>query len=428
VEAPSSQATAGGASIGISGINLPTYGAYVLIDAGGSNIVTGTAFHPGPMRMDEAADGTISVSLQAPSSVGAGIHTANVRVNVCVDSGCSKPIHGSPWIVPITYVVDPSEGVDYQKKTLPLSVSGIVWSDATQKLYALVPSYSSVNPGTIVEIDPFQGVIERALPIANLTPGTLTISDDGQYLYVALTGSVQRIRTSDLGVDLTIPIGSRTVGLIREAPSSPHTLAIRFDNLPRTLSIFDDAVERSQSIPVSSFSWGADSSTVYAYLTNGLNGSVERATLSSAGLTVAQTTTINSAALISGIYGELQFANGILYWSSGATFDPTAFTLGTPFSLFASTQNTTFTAGLAVDVPHNRAYFAISDQPANGTNHVFTIQGSSLSSRAPLWLARFPAQNLSWQFARWGTNGLAFVTDILGSENLVLISGPIVTQ
>jgi len=57
-----------------------------------------------------------------------------------------------------------------------------------------------------------------------------------------------------------------------------------------------------------------------------------------------------------------------------------------------------------------------------------TVEAYRLSSGQPLWLVRFPAQNPAMQLTRWGSNGLAFFDNAGGTQSLMLISGPLITQ
>lgn len=107
----------------------------------------------------------------------------------------------------------------------------------------------------------------------------------------------------------------------------------------------------------------------------------------------------------------------------GAVLDPTAFAFVTPFAAdTSSVPSAAFDGGL------DRAYFVSTDQPTGATSQVTSIEGFQLSTRNPLWIARFPFQNPATQLTRWGTNGLAFSEVTSGMGTLVLISGPLVSN
>ncbi|WP_299698510.1 hypothetical protein [Hydrocarboniphaga sp.] len=432
-EASSSQTTAMTTSFQVSAINLPPRGAYVFIDSNTSAAITGITFESSASRTDQAADGVVTVKLAAPSEIGPGIYNDTLEVKVCFDANCSTPAHGSPWTVQLTYVVDGSAGTDYQVTTLPIVTGGIVWSDVTKKIYALIPGDSPLYPDTIAQIDPFLGEIETAVSLIT-TPGTLSMSRDRQYLYAAAPGIVYRLRVSDLGVESTISLAANQyVTAIKEAPDSPNTIAIELPTPTTTVTVFDNGAARPQSIVstdaefLGAFSWGNDSNSIFAGLSTSTGHFVERVTASNGGLSAVQTAPADTSLGVLLFSGDLQFSAGTLYWDGGAAFDTNTMKLVAPFTFAPNSDNVPRSYRLALDAPRDRAYFLTNEQSATAGPSVVTIEGVELSTRKELWVARFPSQNISGQLIRWGDDGLAFVTSG-GSESLVLMSGPLVEK
>lgn len=426
VEATSNQTAAPTTSVALNAINIPSYGAYVSATYSGSGVVTGLSFQSAATRTDGVADGTITATLANPSGIGNGVYTDTLTVNVCFDVSCSNPARGSPWTVNVVYIVESTSGVDFQQKAIPINVIGMAWSAFTQRIYVVVPSYSPLSPNTIAQIDPYNGMIDATAPLHNAIGGTLVASENGQYLYVATRDSVQRMRTSDLVTDLIIPLsGNQSVEVIKVAPGAPQTIAVKFSNPPSSLTIFDNAIPRGQSITdtntelLSSFSWGSTSSNMFVHMNAILRSTVVTTTASSFGLSITQTSVANTSP-DSSLSGDMQFSNGFLYWDGGGFFDTTTNALSTPFSITTPSK-------LTLDNLHNRAYFLTTEQPIYATSRVVTLHGFELSTRKPLWLARFPSQNFSRYLTRWGNDGLAFTTSS-ATDSLILISGSIVTQ
>ncbi len=440
VEVPSSQTTAATASITIDASSLPPTGAYVIAGASATGLVTGTSFTStlGP-NGGGTVQGTVAISLPPPSTVGAGIHTDTFPLNVCFDEGCTKPAAGSPWTAQVTYIVDPVAGSDYTQQTIGVAVAGMVWDSETNKLYAIIPGYSAVDPNTLAQIDPYTASIDTAVTldggVGNIEPGTLAVSGDGQYLYIAVsdasgtTDHVERLLTSDLGLDLSIPLPtSGLVAALQPAPGAPHTLAVETSGESPELLIFDDATPRSDTLTgqngttLMSFTWGSDATTIYAGL-RGTAGTLDALSVTAAGVQVSQSLTSQSLLTAVTLSNPMQFVNGLVYWDSGAVFDPVAFALTTSFDV-----DTNPVASAAFDTGLNRAYFVTADQPSGSTSAVTTIEAFNLTTLNPLWLVRFPSQNPATDLTRWGSNGLAFAENTGGTNSLVLISGPIVTQ
>lgn len=440
VEFPGSQSAPASASIIIDGSSLPPTGAYVTSGASGKGLITQTRFSaPLAANPATASAGTLSLTLAPPSTVGVGIHTDTLPINVCFDSGCQRPAAGSPWTANVTYIVDPVAGVDYTQSTIGISTAGIVWDAATSELYAIVAGSSALDPNTLAVIDPISASIVQTVQLdggtGHIEPGTLAVSNDGQYLYVAVsdasgtTDHIERLRTSDLGLDQTITLpAEELVGTLAPAPSAPHTLAVETSGNSPQLVIYDDATPRSATLAgqggdtLTSFTWGADSSTIYAAM-RGTTGTLDEVSVTTSGLQV--TKSISSQPLLSAATtgGPMQFAEGLICWNSGATFDPVAFAPGNSFNA----QTSTFPSA-SFDGSLDRAYFITTDQAPGSGAATTNIEAFRLSSRDALWILRFPAQNPATQLTRWGTNGLAFADNAGGTQSLVLVSGPLITQ
>lgn len=435
VEAASSQTTAATASVQIHAANLPPRGAYVFIDASMPGVLSGSSFEPAALHADQAADGTIAVTLNAPSAVGAGIYQGNLAVKVCFDNGCTTQANGSPLSVPISYVVDASAGTDFKLKSLPLTVSSMVWNDVTQKIYALIPSSSAQYPDTLAQIDPASGVVENTVPLVT-TPGTLSVSPDGVRLYAAAPGKIYKLRASDLALlsTTTLPANQNALA-IKEAPGAPAIVAVRLTTATTPIvkifkngtALTDKVASASASI-LQTFDWGIDKNTLFAHMDAGSSSTVAVAATSNTGASITQT----SAPVTSDesfFSGDVLFNNGLLYWDGGAVFDTLALLPAAPLvsTSYLSTVPTSYR--LALDATRDRAYFLTDEQPdiSGPTPHFQTITGFELSTRKQLWTARFPSQNISGQLIRWGSNGLAFVTSN-ASDNLLLISGSIVSK
>ncbi len=440
VEEPGSQASSVTTSINVEGNSLPPTGAYVTTGTSAQGLVTGTSFSATlATNPANTSSGELSITLEPPSAAGVGIHSDTLPVKVCFDMGCQKPATGSPWTANITYIVDPVAGVDYTEASIAISTAGMVWNSHTGRLYAIVPGYSTVDGNTLAVINPSTATIEQAVQldvgVGTIEPGTLAVSDDGQYLYVAVSDStkqtdhIERLLSSNLGLDETITLPSfETVAALAPAPGAPQTVAVQTSNSFPQLVLYDNTTARTNALVSQSgnmllaFTWGADSSTIYATF-GGAAASIDAVSATSSGLQV--TNSLSSQALIpAAVLGNpMQFAGGLIYWDSGLTFDPTAFAVSTPFNA----QNGTL-SGATIDTSLNRAYFATTQQaPGNDTTMTANLESFNLSTQVPRWIARFPNQNGPGQLTRWGSNGLAF-TLTGSSDSLVLISGPLITH
>lgn len=75
-----------------------------------------------------------------------------------------------------------------------LPANDLVYDPVRQKIYASVPAYAGALGNTVTTIDPVSGDVGPSVAVG-LEPGRLAISDDGQFLYVALDGegAVRRV-------------------------------------------------------------------------------------------------------------------------------------------------------------------------------------------------------------------------------------------
>jgi len=433
VEAPTSSAAPVTATAIISTDGLPPYGAYVYATIGTGAAIASTAF-----QSNMNATGTLTVTAKPPASLGSGIYADSVQINICFDSTCTKPADHGQFSLPITYAVDASAGTDFTMQTIPIQINSMAWSAVNQRIYATVPVGAASNPNSLIAINPITASVATAFSLGQGTnPSSLALSADGQYAYVIeQTGSeVVRVNLSTLSVDETIQIPGLTAGnTIKVPPGLPGSFAVETYNNTTALLLFDGTVQRSQTFSAGSleaqllYAWGADDTTLYAYDDTNVTGTMYQLAASSTGL--AATTTTSGVNLADGELNDLQFANGLIYSSTGFVFNPATNSTQATFAM----QNTN-PAGTAVssfeftiDTTLNRGYFLTNDSPQGVTGQL-TIEGFNLMTQQPTWIARFASpQILTTPLLRWGSNGLAFVTSSGGTSSLTLISGSIVSR
>jgi uncharacterized repeat protein (TIGR01451 family) len=175
-------------------------------------------------QLGPSAKVTVAATLQA-TNVGSFLATAvassqNVDTNSINDMAvCS------------TVVTTPSGWPQVDSAiTLPLAVNDLLYEPVSQKLYASVGSAAGAQGNSIFVIDPATGRMKGCWLVGS-EPRRLAASDDGQYLYVSLTGAgaVGRIRLSDGVLDQRFSLGSASdvlsAGDIAVRPGHPDTIA-----------------------------------------------------------------------------------------------------------------------------------------------------------------------------------------------------------
>ncbi|MES2101518.1 MAG: hypothetical protein V4569_16960 [Pseudomonadota bacterium] len=223
---------------------------------------------------------------------------------------------------------------------IPGSINSLVFDPIHGRLYASVSSASSTSPNSILVIDPATGSVVATRFIGS-EPNAMTVSDDGQYLYVGVdgAGAVQRLRLPSLELDLNLDLGSHpqfgryVAGNLKAAPGSPRTLAVSrlspniFPTEQGGMQVFDDAVPRPLVAPMldpfsgqpryyNDVDWNTDGSKLFS---TSVYGALYTLAVDTAGPRIERT--------LAGAFaspGHLHFdrINGLLYHDSGRAMDP----------------------------------------------------------------------------------------------------------
>jgi hypothetical protein len=158
LEAPTSSSGAPTTTTTITTINLPPTGAYAFASIG-----TGSAVASATVQSNLNGTGTLTIAGKPPASLGSGIYQDSVALKLCFDTACTKPAAHTPFIFPVTYIVDASANVDFTVQTIPLQVFEMYWSSVNQRIYATSPSYAVANPNSLT------GQIAALVSIGSMT-------------------------------------------------------------------------------------------------------------------------------------------------------------------------------------------------------------------------------------------------------------------
>ena len=442
VEAPDTAGSAT-ATATVYTSQLPPYTTYLIGRSQENGIVANGAWQVS--QQGSGFTGTLAVNLKSPNSLGPGIYSDVITISICYDQACTKQAIGSPWVLPVQYTVTATEGVDYQAHMLKASVSDVAWSSVQGKLYAVTTAGSSLSPSSLLEVDPTNAVVTRSVALGG-SPTALSVSDDGAYAYIAFSDQsvVKRIALSSLSLDLTIALppdpmyGPTFAGYVLAMPGSPHSVAISsystfapglsdFDS--RGSYLYDDATVRPNTFlapdavtRVMGLSWGADSTTLYAY--DGNQQRLFTASTSLTGLSLA-----NTATGVANAGGGMYFLNGLLYLDDGGVTNPST---GARVAQFFDKSTVTQPA-VAVDATLNRAYYFYEEQLSPVPTWTFATY--DLQTRAVYAKTRVSAcssltsltpggpTKAGGRLVRWGSNGLAANC----GDGLEIISGMFVS-
>ncbi len=376
-------------------------------------------------------EGGLSIDLKSPATLGVGTHQDTITVRACLDATCANELEGSPATIQVQYTVtDTTDGPDgITARIVPVVANDLVWDAARQRFYVSIAQSSPQNPNTIGVLDPATATFIAYAP-AGMQPGSLALSGDGQFLYVAGRGTsaIRRFALPSLALDLTIPLTGPASGnvplYVREmqvSPDSAHTLGVvrtgSADSIGQAfdLVVYDDAVMRPQRIGEagtlrfpSTFQWESGA-RIFAIDGHTTAGTMFQIAVDADGLSV--TASQDGIALYD---HEIYLRGGRLISQRGRVFDPIAMTKSGDLNLdqFGS-------ALVAVDETSGRP-FALD----GAFLHAFDPQ--TLQSVGSVWMPRAATLLMNSRLRRWGPDGLALLNTRQGEPGILLIHGPFV--
>src|SRR5215471_4261935 len=264
----------------------------------------------------------------------------------------------------LTAIILALSGGGLAKPKQPISVhlnaADVVYSPVTDRLFASVVSGANRYPSSIAVIDPHDGSVVKSIQVDG-NPGTMALSDDGRYLYVALDGlRVIRINAlknrSDIEFQINPwpvlnPCPNPSLGRIQVMPGHPETVAVPIlcndYALTNGVALFDNGIMRPRVTPWAQgiFALAFESAdTIWADSSNNLY----KITVSEDGLTVAADYPSTPG------NGDIVVSNGLLYTTNGKVIDPNNLVSKGRFY----THQTVLASAFAIDPLAGRAYFS----------------------------------------------------------------------
>ncbi|HEU4834175.1 MAG TPA: Calx-beta domain-containing protein [Pyrinomonadaceae bacterium] len=282
-------------------------------------------------------------------------------------------------------------------RQVDIRANGLVFSQATQALYASVPSSAGAGGNSIRKITPETGVVGPAVFVGS-EPNKMALALDGQTLYVHLDGAnaVRRFNVVTETAGLQFNTNSTQSPFdMQVVPGSPQSVALSRRDVSDGVVIFDDGVQRPKTgggfFPSETIDFGFNASTLYGTS----RGDLVKFLVDSSGVT---TSTVTSR-LVGGNANAFEFSEGRLYSTVGRVVDPEARTW------LGLLQGITFSA-LVVDDLLDRAFYAFESGPD------VVIVGFDTNTFLPVGSIRLPSVfGVPVNLVRWGANGLAFNTE-----------------
>ncbi len=321
-------------------------------------------------------------------------------------------------------------------RSVPIEASALVYDSSRNLLYAAIPATASLNPNSVVFINPSTGVLGRSIPVGN-DPQRLAISDDDQFLYVGLNGdnTIQRINLKTRLVEKTfaVPVdpyfGQTRAQYMKVVPGSPDQLVV---SLFRTASPAEDGVALYNDtglvnwIPndfqhgyatVDSFAFAGSPALLYAvpFLLN--PSFFQSYSISNSGIKAVSNT--NSFGQYEG--AVIASDGKLLYVADGTVWDPVI-----QKQVGAINPPLFFAVGIVPDTTLGRTFY-LDPYSSNGVAVESYSQGT-LVLRGSVAFSNLYAPNV-FALNRWGTTGFAFLVGNFvptqDSNQLMLFKSPI---
>lgn len=248
----------------------------------------------------------------------------------------------------------------YVSTLVNVSVNDIAYDSARNQILASIPSAAGAGLGNTISHISLDGGLVASTYIGS-EPGVLGLSDDSSTLYVGLNGSplvrrydvATRVAGMQFGLGPSDFLGAKYAEDIEVLPGSTSSIAVSRKYIgvsPRHagVAIFDNGVMRPTTTPGHTGS----NSIVFsdtAQIMYGLNNETTEFGLRTMSVTASGVQTTNVVNQAVGSFGRtIEFADGLIYASSGVVFDPSlGFAVGTfnaPYSYYGLSALTPDTA------------------------------------------------------------------------------------
>lgn len=306
-------------------------------------------------------------------------------------------------------------------KTIDLQAEDLIYDPGTQRIYASVPSIGGIYSNSIAAIDPTTGNIVSSVRVGEIVrpsvqvkyrSGRLARSQDGQFLYVAVSNAlaVQRYNLATQTAGPVFPVGAGQFGTalsvadLAVIPGAPTTVAVARANgyNAKGVAIYDNGVRRSattsETFPsINVIEASGNAARLYGYTSQSTDFGFHRLTLNANGVSIQD----SSSGLLGGFDGDIVYEGGLIFGTSGAVLNPSVpGVIGT----FAVESSFACCRMVAPDSAMGRVFFLTQV----GLNH--HVQAHDLKMFLPLKSLEFLAEGGGKGFVRWGTNGLALAS------------------
>jgi hypothetical protein len=305
----------------------------------------------------------------------------------------------------------------------------LAWDATASKIYVSMPGIQGDAGDAIAIVDPVAGTVTSSGFLGS-EPANLSLSDTGQYLYVALYGenAIQQLTLPNFAVNTAWNLGG--VGSfsgsyyaldLQAEPGAPQTTAVtlaNFDVSPSSVAvvIYDGSTPRPNQLqallyPYSALQWASTAPTLYAVDQQGPEDFLVLG-VGPSGATLIQHFDGVVSPYSTGIHYDA--GTGLVYTDGGQAIQPSS----------GAVVGTYVSSGIAVpDSTLNRVFILGQTAVQAGTSN-YTVE--SFDQTQFTAIGSITIENVvgtPTALIRWGSSGLAFTTRVGGPADF-LNTGP----
>jgi hypothetical protein len=352
------------------------------------------------------------------ATVGPDGTVSGIKVGTTTVSARSGPLQSNTVSVTVTDI-----------KVLLLATNALAYDSVSGKLFV-----SMGTQGQVAVIDPVTGSLVQSVQVGN-EPGRLTVSNDGQFLYVSIDNesTVKRLTLPTLATDLTFSLSEPNTGPyfcakdMRVVPGNARAVVIvtathginpgacLFDITPYQAALFQDGIKLPNT-PMASVHGleFSDSPSLLFGVDTFSPGGLSRISVTASGLSL-----IDYSRLDHWPGREVKFLNGLIYTQSGHVYNG--------YTRIGSFTNSGVWS-LRPDPVRNRLFAVTSNGFSDSLATIQAFDPISLTLLGSvdipnLGVPAVPQYQRFTDLVRWGTDGLAFRTS---SNEVVILRSPLV--
>lgn len=310
-------------------------------------------------------------------------------------------------------------------RVVDMQAEDLIWDESRQLIYASVPSLGGTYSNTVTAIDPWTGSLIAAVPVGPIVrpktavkywSGKMALSDDSQFLYVAVNNAlaVQRVNLATKTPGPVFPLGKDQLG--REVSVAdlvvltglPSSVAVARAAVAQAsgVAIYDSGIQRPTTTAdytvkaVNVLESSTANSMLLGYNHQNMGFEFSRLAVAPSGVTIMD----SLSGLVSGFGVDIIYKDGLVYSTLGAVVDPDAGQIRGQFQV--KTISNSGSGIYVAPVPSQGRVFFLSSL---GTT--YDLQAHDLGTFLPLKTYSIsPDSGQGRSLVQWGTNGLAFAS------------------